>query len=250
MKEEVMEQDYDQFKGLMALWKSMPQEMDVETDYKRFDELLVFWKSMPQAMHVSWHEALETASALPEGKRSLSRMQHLVAKARSREKIDCCDLDLKFQQRSSKWSTIIEEGDLEQEIPLTFGRLLGMKEPENPTNGVWQSYFLPLATTRQMVSVCELVNDILHLMHVGQRSLGYEMVQEAVWDRFGSFKCEMYWLLAWRQKWRFDFLELFTEHPTDEMRAKLGQEFCDWVKQQDDWLWSDDVLHIWDHLQL
>ncbi|KAL7785103.1 hypothetical protein V8C43DRAFT_308768 [Trichoderma afarasin] len=241
------EPEYKKFKKLMTLWDSMSQEMDAERDYKRFDELMNFWKSMPLAIHVSWHEAFENASALPEGKRSLSALRRLFAKARNRENMDLCNLESKLRPEISIWLDIIytieDDGDLEQKMPLAFGRLLGMKEPDHSTDNVWQTYFMPLATTRQMESVCGLVNDILQLMHVGRHFLGYEAVQESANDRYESFKSylRMNRFRAWRQKFKLDFPELLAKHPTDEMRAALDKEFCDWVEVQDDWLWSEEV---------
>ncbi|PKK53114.1 hypothetical protein CI102_4418 [Trichoderma harzianum] len=217
--------------------------MDAERDYKRFDELMNFWKTMPLEIHVSWHEAFEKASTLPEGKRSLSALRRLFAKARNRESIDLCDLEWKLNPGLSSWYGVIGQEDLERKIPLIFGRLLGMKEPDNSTDNVWQSYFMPLATTRQMVSVCALVNDILQLMHVGRHFLGYEAVQVSVEELYGKFKTclRMNRFRAWRQKLRLDFPELLGKHPTREMRATLGEEFCGWVEVQDDWLWSEEV---------
>ncbi|KAK4085451.1 uncharacterized protein Triagg1_441 [Trichoderma aggressivum f. europaeum] len=244
MEIEVMYSKYDEFKELMALWKSMSRGMEVEPDYKRFDELMNFWKSMPLAMHVSWHEALETASALPEGKRSLSKLRRLVTKARNDATIDLCDLELKLQLGSSRvWDKWIEEKDLDHKIPAIFGRLLGMKEPDKLMDNVWQSYFIPLAATRQMASVCEVVNDILQLMHVGRHFLGYGDVQESVDTQFESFKSclRMNLFRAWRHKLKLEFPELLDKHLTDEMRAALGEEFCDWVEEQDNWLWSEEV---------
>ncbi|KAL7960856.1 hypothetical protein V8C34DRAFT_320544 [Trichoderma compactum] len=234
-----MDSDYDKFKELMVLWKSMSQGTDVEPDYKRFDELN-FWKSMPLAMHLSWHEALEAASALHEVRR-------LVAKASKDVTIDLCDLELKLQLGSSKvWDKWIEERDLDQKMPSIFGRLLGMKEADKSTDNVWQAHFVPLAATRQTVSVCEVVNDILQLMHVGRHSLGYGAVQESVDTRCESFKSclRMNLFRAWRQKLKLDFPELFDKHFTDEMRAALSEEFCDWVDEQDDWLWNQKVRCI------
>ncbi|KAF3076511.1 hypothetical protein CFAM422_001189 [Trichoderma lentiforme] len=246
MKEDAMEVGSEKFKELMALWEYTSQEMGPELDYKRFDELMNFWKSMPLEMHVSWHEAFESASALPEGKRSLPGLRRLFAKARNRENIDLCNLEWKLRRGFSIFfniTNIIEEDDLEQKIPLAFGRLLGMKEPDNSIHNVWQTYFMPLATTKQMVLICGCVNDILQLMHVGRRFLGYEAVQQALADQFEGFKSclRMNQFRAWRQELKLDFPELLAKHPTDEMRAALGKEFCDWVEVQDDWLWSEEV---------
>ncbi|KAL6694983.1 hypothetical protein J3F84DRAFT_375743 [Trichoderma pleuroticola] len=204
-----------------------------------------FWKAVPLAMHVSWHEALGAASALPEGKRSLSQLRRLFAKARNRMTIDLCDLEWKLRLGFSRWyhDNIIEEGDHKQEIPLTFGRLLGMKGPDNPTDNVWQNYFLPLAAIRQIVPICELVNDILQLMHMGQRFLGYEVVRKAVDTQFECFKSHLQtdWYRGWLRTLKQDFPELFGKHPTDEMYALLGQEFGDWVWRQENEFWDDEI---------
>ncbi|KAK4070345.1 hypothetical protein Trihar35433_4812 [Trichoderma harzianum] len=238
MEEEL---DYKKLAKAMTLWESLSQEMDAERDYQKFDELMTFWGSMPQAMHVAWHEAFETTKALPEGKRSLPELRRLFAKARNCENTDLCKLDSKLNPEFSSWGSIIEEA--EQKIPLIFGRLLGMKEPDNLPDNVWQTYFMPLATTRQMVSVCECVNDILQLMYVGRHFLGYEAVQGTLDDQYMHFKryLRMNRFLAWRKKLKLAFPELLGKHPTDEIRAVLGKEFCDWVEVQDDWLWSEEV---------
>ncbi|KAM6484058.1 hypothetical protein HDV62DRAFT_405024 [Trichoderma sp. SZMC 28011] len=242
VEEEVMEPGSEKFNTSMVHWNYMSQAMDAEQDYTRFDELIDFGKSMPLEMHVSWHEAFEKASALPEGKRSLFALRRLFAKARDSENIDLCNLEWKLSSGFLSWYVGIGRGDLDQKIPLAFGRLLGMKEPDNSTDNVWQTYFMPLAATEQMVSVCALVNDILQLMHVGRHLLGYEAVQEALDARFKRFKSRMNRFRAWRQKFTDDFPPgLLDKYPTDEMRAALGKEFCDWVEKQDNWLWNKEV---------
>lgn len=235
------------------------KEDAMEPDYEKFEELMTFLKSMPHDMHVSWHEALEAASALPEGKRSQSELRRLIAKARNVEDFDFCYLEGKLGPGDPGLYSAIEKSDVEQNLPLTFGRMLGMKvpddsaEPDNSTepddgfcllpgsyfNNVWEKHFLPLAKSRQNGLICTLVSEILLLVHYSWREKPASESVRIEFDMFRAYLKEKH--RPWHQKWTTQFPELLESYPTEEMRAELDQEFCDWIEKQDSWLRSEEV---------
>lgn len=204
------------------------EEYPMEPDYKKFEELMAFWKTMAHEMHVSWHEALEAASALPEGKRSPSEILRLVTKALDSESFDLQFLDQKLPEEVSKWPTLITKEDVEQNMPMAFGRLLGMKEPETPMRNVWDNYYTPLASTREMGSIWETVTSILRMLSLGERSWGYEFLEDTVKIQFRKFKAYLKQKYQpWNQEWTIQFPELLEAFPTNERRAALDEEFYD-----------------------
>ncbi|KAL6800316.1 hypothetical protein J3E68DRAFT_397966 [Trichoderma sp. SZMC 28012] len=243
----------------------MPDKMEedaMEPDYEKFEELMAFRKSLPHEMHVSFHEALEAASALPEGKRSLSELRRLITKAQDNERGDFCFLESKLGLGGRKWGAVIDKNDVEENLPLTFGCMLGMNGPDNSTkpddstesgdglvllpgsyfHNVWENHFIPLAYSRENGLICKLVSEILLMAHTGVYSWGYESVRKSMEDNFEMFKAYLKEKhRPWHQQWTTKFPELMKRHHPEEMHVGLDKEFCDWVDEQDNWLWGEEI---------
>ncbi|KAL7945864.1 hypothetical protein V8C42DRAFT_357484 [Trichoderma barbatum] len=186
------------------------EEAASEPDYKKYASLMELWRAVPRGTHVSWTEGLQAAEDLPVGKRSLTEIRRLVSAATDGENSDIKYLETKIRIMS-KWHPITKD-EINQNLPLAFGRLLGLEAPDTPTENAWADYFQVVAFMQQLSPASDYVSDMLDLLHVRQHSTsaGSEAVKRELTKLLAKFRdcmrAEQY--QQWRDRWTTSFLEL------------------------------------------
>ncbi|RFU75710.1 hypothetical protein TARUN_6469 [Trichoderma arundinaceum] len=98
------------------------------------------WAEVPEEAHWAWHQGLEQLKNLREGDRHEGTLRELIRTARADDK------DVLLLHQSLSMTSVLQlstDEDLYVNLPLAFGRVLGIAPPsDSPPNNLWADHFL------------------------------------------------------------------------------------------------------------
>ncbi|KAL7952973.1 hypothetical protein V8C34DRAFT_298138 [Trichoderma compactum] len=105
-------------------------------DHPEYEDLVRTWPAVPDGAHWAWEAGLEKIKALEEGRRSAAVLRPLVTKAYEAKKNDWRLVRQKMTQ------VLKEDGaltlyEMDIVLPLAFGRILGIRLPEDLAGDIW-----------------------------------------------------------------------------------------------------------------
>ncbi|KAK4072748.1 uncharacterized protein Triagg1_5793 [Trichoderma aggressivum f. europaeum] len=194
-------------------WRNKPKAPP-EADYPRYKEMMQFWAQHEIHAHLSWAEGKQEAKRLAPGHRSLSKLRYLVMKAMYDEEGDVAFIRNKIDAVSERHP--IQQDDIERNVPLALGRLLGLEAPDDDDVmalrscvNLWYGYYNPRSTTMRGLGLAfeysTGIMNALKLAQVGDPATFQRVRQEGTkWlDRFVALRQDaryVRWLNAWRSQ--------------------------------------------------
>lgn len=110
-------------------------------DHPEYEDMVQTWSAVPDGAHWSWKATLEEVKTLAEVNRSETILRGLVTKASEAEKDDWKMLRQKVRDIFEHGQEVSED-DMNTNIPLAFGRQLGLHHPEGPVANAWRNHFM------------------------------------------------------------------------------------------------------------
>ncbi|KAL7935193.1 hypothetical protein V8C35DRAFT_333784 [Trichoderma chlorosporum] len=172
-------------------------------DYPEYEEIAQALSAAPDTVHWAWKEGLEDVKALEEGNRPEAKLKELVTKAAVAAKDDWRTIRKKVE-KVLKDGEALTKAEVDAELPLAFGRLLGIRPPEGPYPeeiGLWNHFRKPARAVD--LAVATHIGDILD--YCGKPSANDKGDVEDSLKEFENFVRPSI-SAEWLGKWK-DFIE-------------------------------------------